>query len=142
MTLFDFLVEHEGLRLDAYRDTAGFWTIGVGHLVTKDKDAPKPASITRERAMAMLDEDAATAKRAIERLVRVPLTENQKIALTSFVFNIGAKAFAESTLLRLLNGRDYDGAAMQFERWNKSGGKVTAGLVTRRLAETALFQRP
>lgn len=134
-----YLIKHEALRLNAYRDTAGFWTIGVGHLVTKDKNAPKPEPITREQAMVLLKEDATAADRAISRLVRVPLTENQRRALLSFVFNVGARAFAESTLLRLLNARDYKGAADQLLRWNKSGGKVTDGLVTRREDERALF---
>ncbi|MCY1458796.1 Lysozyme RrrD [compost metagenome] len=75
----------------------------------------------------------------VERLVQVPLTGNQWDALVSFTYNLGAANLESSTLLRLLNAGDYVGAAGQFPRWNKAGGKVLPGLVRRREAERVLF---
>jgi hypothetical protein len=72
-------------------------------------------------------------------VVKVPLTQNQFDALVSLVYNIGQTAFSNSTLLKKLNAKDYQGAADQFLRWNKGGGKVMKGLVRRREAERALF---
>jgi GH24 family phage-related lysozyme (muramidase) len=78
--------------------------------------------------------------RDVEALVETPLTDNQFGALVSFTFNLGRGNLAKSTLLRKLNGGDYDGAAIEFNKWNKAGGKVLAGLVARRAAEAELFQ--
>ncbi|MCY1305462.1 Lysozyme RrrD [compost metagenome] len=71
--------------------------------------------------------------------MRVPLSQGQFDALASFVFNLGSGNLQCSTLLRKLNAKDYAGAADEFPRWNKAGGKVLAGLTRRRAAERALF---
>ena len=118
-----FVVEHEGLRLDAYRDVAGYWTIGVGHLVTRDRDSPRPPSITRSEAMELLRVDMMSAARSVLRLIAVPLNDNQYTALLSFVFNLGGGALQASTLRRRLNQADYLGAADEFPKWNKAGGE-------------------
>ena len=97
-------------------------------------------TITKERADELLREDVARFEAQVLRLVKVPLTQGQFDALTSFVYNLGAGNLGNSTLLRLLNAGDYKGAAAQFDRWNKAGGKVLAGLVRRRAAERALFE--
>lgn len=76
---------------------------------------------------------------AVERLVRVPMTQNQFDALTSFAYNIGVEGFRGSTCLRRLNAGDYAGARSAMAAWNKSGGKVVQGLVNRRAAEMELF---
>ena len=78
--------------------------------------------------------------RDVESLVEVPLTDNQFAALASFTFNLGRGSLAKSTLLRKLNARDYNGAAEEFHKWNKAGGKVLGGLVARRAAEAEHFQ--
>ncbi|WFN60113.1 MULTISPECIES: glycoside hydrolase family protein [unclassified Synechococcus] len=75
----------------------------------------------------------------IARHCKVPLAQCQYDALSSFIFNVGPGAFANSTLLKLLNLGDYHGAADQFLRWNKGGGRVLAGLVRRRAEERAMF---
>jgi lysozyme len=59
-----------------------------------------------------------------------------------FVFNLGAGNFQSSTLLKLLNSGDYQGASGQFPLWNHAGGVVVAGLTARRLAEQTLFNTP
>ena len=72
-------------------------------------------------------------------LVTVPLTQGQYDALSCFIFNIGAKKFRGSTLLRKLNDGDYKGAADELLRWTKAGGRELSGLVKRRKAERSLF---
>jgi lysozyme len=134
-----FVLEHEGLRLDAYRDVAGYWTIGVGHLVTRDRDAPRPPSISRPEAMELLRVDMTSAARSVLRLIGVPLHDNQYTALLSFVFNLGGGALQASTMRRRLNQAEYQGAADEIPKWNKAGGRVVTGLTRRRLAERALF---
>lgn len=84
-------------------------------------------------------EDLAAFERGVEEAVKVPLSEDQFAALVAFSFNVGLGAFRTSTLLKLLNRGDYQGAADQLPRWNKSGGKVLNGLVKRRASERALF---
>jgi lysozyme len=130
---------HEGLRLQAYLDSAGVATVGVGHTAgVKMGDV-----ISVEQADQFLREDLAWVEAAIRNHVKVPLTQNQYDALCSLIFNIGAGGFQESTLLRKLNAGDYAGAADEFPRWNKATvqGSLTVipGLSTRRTAERALF---
>ncbi|MDU2883127.1 MAG: lysozyme, partial [Enterobacter sp.] len=60
-------------------------------------------------------------------------------ALVDFAYNLGVKALEGSTLLKKLNAGDYAGAAAEFPKWNKAGGKVLPGLVKRREAERTLF---
>lgn len=132
----DKIKEHEGLRLQAYLPTPNdVWTIGYGHTGS----AHKGMVITEERAEALLRQDIAWVEDAINKNVVVPLTQNQYDALASLVYNIGAGAFAKSTLLRMLNMGDYAGAAEQFLRWNKQKGKVLNGLTRRRQEERELF---
>lgn len=132
----DLIKSFEGLRLTAYKCPADVWTIGYGTTA-----GVKPGqTITKERAEELLREDVKRFEEQVLRLVKMPLTQGQFDALTSFVYNLGAGNLSNSTLLRLLNAGDYAGAAAQFERWNKAGGKVLAGLARRRAAERALFE--
>ena len=125
----------EGLRLQAYQDAVGVWTIGYG--TTRGVNASM--SITKEQAERMLLNDVQRFEPEVERLVTVPLSQNQWDALISFTYNLGAANLESSTLRRMLNAGDYTGAAEQFPRWNKAGGKVLPGLVRRRAAERELF---
>lgn len=131
---------------------AGIWTVGYGRALQnqdktrfligdKDKDEAyrQFSALTIEQAEKMLDEDIAHFEAVVKKLVKVKLNENQRGALVSFVFNIGAQAFRDSTLLSLLNAGDYKNAAIQFARWNKCNGKVLKGLTIRREKERALF---
>lgn len=130
------LTEHsEGLRLEAYQDSVGVWTIGYGHT----KGVKKGDVITQEQAEAFLKEDIQQAVADIERLVKQPLTQHQFDALVDFDFNLGSGNLASSTLLKKLNAGDYAGAALEFQRWNRAGGKVLSGLTTRRTEEADLF---
>lgn len=140
------LTGEEGERLTVYQDQAGLWTIGKGHLI-KPGERFYPygtvKTITKAESDALFEADTASARNAVANLVMVPLSENQRAALVSLVFNIGNGAFAGSTLLKLLNARDYLGAAGQFPVWNKvtiNGAKtVSAGLTARRDREKSLF---
>jgi lysozyme len=130
----DMIKEFEGLRLKAYQDSVGVWTIGYGHTAT----AKPGMEITEAQADALLTKDLAWAESAVLKLVTVPLTDNQFAALVSFVFNLGAGALEESTLLRLLNAR-FAGVAAEFSKWVFAGGRILPGLVRRREAEAKLF---
>lgn len=132
----DLIKQFEGLYLKAYRCPAGVPTIGYGHTA----GVAMGQVITQQQADDYLRRDVRQFERAVERQVSVPLTQGQFDALVSFAFNLGEGALAQSTLLRLLNAGDYAGAAAQFDRWNKAGGRVLPGLVRRRAAERALFE--
>ncbi|MCM8734583.1 lysozyme [Azospirillum sp. A1-3] len=135
------LVKHfEGLFLNAYLCPAGVPTVGYGHT----KGVKMGQRISRQQAEEFLAADLAEAADAVDRLVSVPLTDAQRGALASFVFNLGPASLAGSTLLRLLNaGASMESVGEQFGRWVNAtvGGvkKQLPGLVARRSAEKALF---
>ena len=129
--------QFEGLRLAAYDDGGGVWTIGVGH--TGPEVVPG-LTIDDAEATRLLKSDLSAAEQCVDECVEVELTQEQFDALVSFVFNLGCSQFKASTLLRLLNAGNYEGAKSQFSRWNKDNGRVLPGLVSRRAAEAELFQ--
>jgi lysozyme len=126
----------EGVELTAYQDSGGVWTIGYGHTA----NVVEGQTITQAQATNLLMLDLATAAAAVNRLVTVSLNQNQFDALVDFVFNEGQGNFARSTLLRLLNARNYQAAAAQFPVWCMDDGQVLQALVTRRAAERELFE--
>ena len=128
----------EGLRLAAYDDGAGVQTIGFGHTA----GVRRGQTITTAQADAFLRDDLATAELEVARLVTTPLNQNEFDALVSFVFNCGARAFAASTLLRLINAGQRSAVPAEFARWNHAGGRVIPGLTKRRAAEGALWSAP
>ncbi|MFC5358039.1 lysozyme [Azospirillum himalayense] len=135
------LVRHfEGLYLSAYLCPAGVPTIGYGHTA----GVRMGQTIDGLQAEVFLRADMADAARDVDRLVKVLLTDQQRGALASFVFNLGAGALQSSTLLRLLNQGDYAGAAKEFPKWvyaTVDGIKTQLpGLVKRRAAEAKLFE--
>ncbi|QNI37522.1 lysozyme [Edaphobacter albus] len=125
----------EGLRLVAYQDSVGVWTIGYGHT----KGVKAGDTCTAAQADRWLREDVAWAEDCVNRLVKTSITQNQFDALVDFTFNLGCKSLEGSELLRLVNAGRYADAACQFARWNHAGGKVVAGLTRRRAAEATLF---
>jgi len=131
----------EGCRLTAYPDpgTGGDpWTIGWG---ATGPGIRKGVVWTQDQADERLRSDvAAFAERVAALLKTAPTTQGQFDALVSLAYNIGAGALKESTLLRMHMDGDYQGAAGQFIRWNKAGGKVLDGLTKRRIAESRLYQ--
>lgn len=133
----------EGLRLKAYLCSAGVPTIGYGHT----KGVRLGDTCSDAQADAWLQEDVQEAVAAVNRLVKVPVTQGQFDALVSFTFNLGAdedvddkaEGLGDSTLLKKLNAGDITGAAAEFGKWVKAGGVVVEGLVKRRQAERELF---
>lgn len=133
-----FLAKLEGVELEPYRDIAGIWTIGVGHVI-RDGEEHLSSGITYDQAMALLRKDVGWAEAAVNRLtLDRPLAQHQFDALTCFCFNVGAGAFAGSTLARKLQAGDYDCVPGELMRWvyytdPKTGKKaVSRGLMTRR----------
>ena len=134
----DTVAASEGDVLTAYQDVAGIWTIGVGHATAYPGE-------TETEAQSQADEigDLTKAANVVNNAVSVPLTQGMFDALTCFIFNCGGGAFLASTMLRLLNSGDYQGAYDQFPRWvyaKENGVETVVGaLVRRRQAEQALF---
>ena len=130
----------EGKRLNAYYDGVGVWTIGFGTIkYPNDVRVKQGDTCTELLAESYLKNDLVKFENAINRLVKVPLNQNQFDALSSFTYNLGETNLSSSTLLKKLNAKYYAGAADQFLRWNKAGGKVMNGLTRRREAERNLF---
>lgn len=130
--------KYEGLRLAPYFCPAGRLTVGYGHVILPDEDYLR-AGIDLDMAEMLLHRDLAWSLFEARRVGRV-LTSYQAAALASLVFNIGAEAWQESTIRRLVMAGDWQGAAAEFQRWVKVNGQVSAGLVNRRAAERALFE--
>lgn len=132
----ELIKRFEGVRLSAYLDSVGVPTIGYGHT----KDVFMGDTCTQAQAEMWLAEDCREAEQCVNNAVTVPLTQAEFDSLVSFVFNLGCGTFRRSTLLRMLNESDYDGAALQIRRFDKAGGQVLAGLTRRRDAEARLFE--
>ncbi len=133
----ELIRDWEGFRSEAYRCPAGKWTIGFGDTF----NVKKGDKITLAEAEKRLEKRLAEFEGYVNQLVTVPLNQNQFDALVSFVYNIGVGNFKESTLLEMLNRKDYESASQQLLRWNKSNGQVLPGLTRRRKDEKALFER-
>jgi len=142
------------VNIDPYLDPVNIWSIGWGHAIRyqnrflrgeADRALMKslyPQGITLDQAVALLHGDLVNAGRDVASVVGAPLNDNQFGALTSFTFNLGVGNLASSTLLKKLNVQNYAGAADEFPRWVRAGGKVLPGLVARRAAERELFLKP
>lgn len=128
--------KYEGLYTKAYYCPAGVLTIGYGHT---GPDVKPGQRISEAQAESLLRQDMTQFENAVKRQVKVPLTQGQFDALTSFTFNCGEGALKNSTLLKKLNAGDYAGAQAEFQRWNKGGGRVLPGLVKRRAEEAQMF---
>ena len=126
----------EQCRLVSYHDIKGVLTIGWGHT---GFDVYEGQTITQAEADALLLKDVSFSEYTVNHYVTIQLTQDEFDAITDLVFNIGCGAFRSSTLLRLLNQGDFVNAALEFDKWDKAGGQVVAGLLRRRQAETALF---
>lgn len=132
--------QFEGCKLTAYQDSVGIWTIGYGWTQPVDgKPIRAGMTIKQETAERLLKTGLVSYESDVSRLVKVGLTQGQFDALVSFTYNLGVRSLSTSALLRKLNAGDYAGAADEFLRWNKAGGKVLNGLTRRREAERALF---
>lgn len=132
--------EFEGCVLTSYPDPASGgapWTIGYGHT---GPDVTRGKSISKTEAEALLDADLVRFESAVAAAAP-SASDNQFAAMVSLAFNIGARAFAGSTLLKKHNAGDHAGARAEFARWVFASGKKLYGLERRRAAEAALYGR-
>lgn len=145
------LAEWEGVKLQVYKDVAGLPTIGVGHLLTRDeltsgkiwiRGGPiKYANgLTKEQVMDLLGQDLEEFEKVVNNSVKVELKQNQFDALVSFTFNVGANAFKNSTLLKVLNQGQYEEVPNQLRRWVYAGGQKVQGMINRREKEINLWK--
>jgi len=128
----------EGRKYQAYQDSRGTWTIGVGHTGPEVHEGLVWTDAQIDSAFLA---DSQWAQSTVNQEVTVPITQDENNALVDLIFNIGRGNFDSSTLLRELNAGQYELAAAQFDRWDRSGGVELAGLLRRRQAETALFEQ-
>lgn len=129
----------EGFSAKAYLDSAGFPTIGFGHLIKPHEKYLLKNTITAAQAEELLIQDIAVAENAVARLISVPLTDNQFDALVSFTFNLGGGTLQRSTLRAKLNRQEYWCVPAELMRYVYAGDKKISGLVMRRMAEVELF---
>lgn len=136
------IAKFEGLRLNAYPDTGGIFTIGYGSTknpFTGDR-VKEGDKISKTTALEWLKKDIEQRKFAISKLIKVPISENKLAAITSLAYNIGLGALQRSTLLKLLNEKaPVQQVADQFLVWNKVKGIPVLGLTNRRKLERELF---
>lgn len=136
--IIDLIKGFEGLRLKAYQDVGGVWTIGYG---TTGQNIDKHTVWTIEQAEEAIAKDVALFYRLTKELIKVPQNENQLAALTSFTYNLGVGALRNSTMLKKINN-GVDGVANEFLKWDRVNGKPSKGLLNRRQVERALYLTP
>ena len=128
---------YEGTVLRSYRDPVGIVTACVGHT---GPELRMGQSYTKEQCETMLYGDLLKHADALN-CIKTPLTDNQKAAFLSFAFNVGNKAFCDSTLARKANAGNMSGACAELSRWTRAGGRELPGLAKRRAAERELCER-
>lgn len=131
----DVLADREDLRTKAYRDSEGYWTIGVGHLLSLDKNADFSSLVwTREKCLEVFAQDLAKYEAAVNRGLNVDAKPYQFDALVSFGHNIGEAGVENSWVIKELNKGDLVAAAAAFDNWHKP-----TSIISRRNAEKAQF---
>lgn len=140
----DLIKSFEGCKLEAYKCSANKETIGFGNTFYEDGSPVKMGDkITHDRADSLFEliSDSFAAK--VKPLITANLSENQYSSLVSFAYNCGIANLKSSTLLKKVNANPNDPTIRaEFEKWNKAGGKVLAGLTRRRKAEADLYFKP
>lgn len=129
------LQQREGFAATPYPDHKGF-SIGYGHLIKAGETLDR---VTVAQALDLLATDVAWAVAAVRQNITALLTQAQFDALTSFAYNVGAGAFARSTLVKRINAGDA-GASDEFGRWVYASGVVDSGLIARRRSEQSQFE--
>jgi lysozyme len=145
----DLAAQFEGFSSAPYLDTVAKpprWTIGYGSVWLNGDSADAVTASTppidEPTARQWMANELRFTAEFLAGRVEVPLTEDEKAALESLIYNIGSGNFRSSTLLTLLNEGQYEQAAAQIDLWDHAGGVVVAGLLRRRQAETDLFNTP
>lgn len=137
----DLIKHFEGLRLKAYRDAVGVWTIGYGHtdMTGNPPRVRAGLTITAGEAEEILRRDLKKYEEAVREAVTVDLNDNQYSALVSFCYNVGPGNLRKSSVLKRVNAGRFDEVPSRLMLWNKAGGRVLKGLTRRREAEGKLF---
>ena len=143
--LLEFIKRWEGLKLKSSGDpvvgTSGgvykVYDVGYGHVIPSSSH---PLTITRGEADLLLLGDVVMIAGEVDDMVTVPVLPHERDSLLTLGYNIGVNALRRSTLLEKLNSQDYEGAATEFRKWNKAGGKMVMGLIKRRKAEEEMFR--
>lgn len=145
-----FIAEWEGVRLKAYKCSAGIYTIGIGSTRYEDGSPVKAGDVlpSEPAAYALFKNTIGEYERGVRSLVKSAINQNQFDALVSLAYNIGldidedtiAEGLGDSTLLKLVNANPNNPAIRaEFAKWRKAKGKVSRGLVRRREAEANLY---
>jgi len=134
----------EGFVPHLYNDAVHYCTVAYGHLVEKAAcNGREPQEflhgVTRPQGNDLLAADMQKAERAVQSAVKVVLSDGQFAALSDFTYNVGAGNLRTSTLLKVINRKEFDSVESQFMRWVTAAGKALPGLVERRKHEVALF---
>ena len=132
----ELIKKFEGCETTAYQDSVGVWTIGFGH--TKGVEEGQTCSI--EDAESMLADEMDEYEGYINNMVKVDLQQHEFDALVAWVYNLGPTNLGESTMLKVLNGGQFDRVPDEMNRWTRAGGEILEGLVRRRQAESLMFQ--
>ncbi|HGM6837263.1 TPA: lysozyme [Serratia marcescens] len=136
----ELIKRFEGLRLKAYQDSVGVWTIGYGWTQPVDGKKVGPGmQIDQATADRLLKCGVVQYEQGVNQLVKVRITQGQFDALVSFAYNLGLRSLSTSTLLKKLNTGDKQGAVDEFGKWVNAGGKRLDGLIARRAAEREMF---
>ena len=118
------------------------YSIGLGHQIQPNEQELMSATLTEDQVLSIFKKDIDGIVSSLNKVIKVPVTKNQQLALLSLRYNIGPDAFNKSSLLRELNAGNYNGAASRFAEWRLSEGKINKGLVNRRERERVLFLTP
>lgn len=147
------IAHHEGVRTKPYQCPAKLWTVGVGHVIDPNHcrltiedrlclvcPPEWNRTFTMEEVNAILAKDLERFERGVLKYCPSASTRQGWMdALVSFSFNVGLGTLQRSTLRQKHNRGDYAGAAEEFLKYTKAGGKVLKGLVNRRNDERALY---
>ena len=123
------------------KDGRQLYSIGLGHQIQPNEAYLMNTTLNSQSTLDLFKKDIEIIRASMNKVIKVPINKNQQLALLSLRYNIGP-AFDKSTLLRLLNSGDYNGASLRFAEWRLSEGKINQGLVNRRERERQLFNKP
>lgn len=137
INLLKVLEEGKSFSERSYICAAGKKTIGYGHVILPDENIIEP--ITESEAEYILEKDVKIAEDAVNKYVKIKLTQNQFDALVCFVFNIGITNFKTSTLLKFINSELWEKIPTQFMRWVYHDKIKLKGLENRRKIEIRLW---
>lgn len=137
--MISLIKKYESLRLQAYYCPAGKLTIGYGTTVYPDgKPIKEGQYITKEYAEVLLLDYVQKNIYPIFKKIPYDLTLDQRRAIASLVYNIGASSFLRSKLFKAICNKDIEGIFKNWD-WIKSNNKVLKGLIKRRAEEKWIF---